>query len=103
MCEVDEAKLKWIRFYDQLQQLLKRFQPIDYAPFVANRIKRCSAEPQLWAQTAPHHLLHSIEANCAYPRGQNHDPVTWNKLAEEYCHERNVDDSQGNVDLLVVH
>jgi len=33
------------------------------------------------AQTPLHRLLHSIEANCKYSRGQNNDPVTWNRLA----------------------
>ena len=80
MPDVDEAKLTWLRFYGQLEALLRRHQPIDYGVAVAKRMRLCARMPKLFAQTPPHSLLHSVEANCAYARGQNTDVVTERSL-----------------------
>jgi hypothetical protein len=68
------------RFYEELDRFLKRHRPDDYAPFAAERLWQTMAEmdegdPRKFSQTPPHRILHSIEANCAYWRRQNHDPV----------------------------
>lgn len=78
---MDEAKLAWLRFYDDLETVLKRFRPLDYAMAVAQRMRRCAHEPSEFAKSPPHWLLHSVEAYCAYSRGQNHDTVDQRALA----------------------
>lgn len=71
-----KAKMQMQRFYDRLESLLKRHQPVDYAPFAASILKEAIATPnRLGIVIPPHRVLHSIEANCRYARGQNHDPV----------------------------
>lgn len=67
-------------FYAALEEKLKRFQPIDYSPFVAEQLEQVRLGNRRRAQLPPHFLMHSIEANCAYTRGQNRDPVTWNRF-----------------------
>ena len=78
---MDEAKLAWLRFYDDLETVLKRFRPLYYAMAVAQRMRRCAHEPSEFAKSPPHWLLHSVEAYCAYSRGQNHDTVDQRALA----------------------
>ena len=76
-----EAKAELRRFYWKLEDILKRHQPIDYASVVAERIRCSLSDFRKMAASPPHYLLHSIEANCAYSRGQNRDLVDWNRLA----------------------
>jgi len=61
-----------LRFYGRVRNLVKRYPPHDYAPFVASRILRFADHPEKWQSWPPHTLLHSIEANCSYYcRGYN--------------------------------
>jgi hypothetical protein len=68
-------------FYGNLESVLKRHQPIAYAPYAAQRLAAAFERPTMLAQIRPHHLLHSIEANCAYTRKQNRDSVDSNRIA----------------------
>ena len=62
-------------FYQALERLLKRHQPIAYASAAARRLLAAGDDIEKLRRAPPHRILHSIEANCAYARGQNHDPV----------------------------
>jgi hypothetical protein len=70
------------RFYESLEGLLKRHQPIDYGPYAALKLRESQEDgvTQL-ARIPPHYVLHSIEANCRYARGQNSDAVDWPRFA----------------------
>ena len=75
-----QAKIQQREFYAQLEDLLKRHQPIDYAPFAAERLRQAFEDLDKdnglkFCQTPAHRILHSIEANCAFARGQNNDKV----------------------------
>jgi hypothetical protein len=67
--------------YAGLEAILKRHQPQDYAIFAAKKLAEAFENKASLAHFRPHHMLHSIEANCAYSRGQNHDRVDFNRLA----------------------
>jgi len=69
------------RFYADLEALLKRHQPRDYAIFATQHLHAVFDDTKKCAQFPPHQMLHSIEANCAYARGHNSDPVDLNRLA----------------------
>ncbi len=77
-----EAAVRMQGFYSRLESLLKRHQPMDYAPFASAALKAALAAPDRSAPVAAHHVLHSIEANCRYTRGQNHDPVDRNRFIQ---------------------
>lgn len=77
-----EAVITMQRFYDHLESLLKRHRTIDYAPFASGVLKAALEAPDRSVSIAPHHVLHSIEANCRYTRGQNHDPVDRNRFIQ---------------------
>ncbi len=67
-------------FYSALENKLKRFQPIDYAPFASLTMRKGLEDIKMRVYFPPFKILHSIEANCAYARGQNKDPVDKSRL-----------------------
>ena len=73
---VRKANLKMLSFYDVLEKKAKRHLPRKYILYIAERLTQCRRDLKKFAQTPPHHLLHSIEANCAYHKdgydGRNH-------------------------------
>lgn len=71
------------RLYEELETILKRHNPVDYAVFVSSRLREIESDPgsRGVSQTPPHRLIHSVEACCAYSRRQNHDPLTQNRFA----------------------
>ena len=70
------SKAQWQKFYQNVEQLLKRHHPIEWSQMVANNFRDCRTDFERFAWRPPQHMLHSIEANAAYWRRQNHDPVT---------------------------
>ena len=76
-----EAKSNRRQFYQDLERLLKKHQPVEYAPYAARRLRQSWGQDKLMAQSPPHYLLHSIEANCCYARGHRNVPVDYNRLA----------------------
>src|SRR5947209_10790540 len=73
------------KFYQELEAVLKRHQPIEYIPFAVSRLKeavddRKKGDFAKWIQTPHHKIFHSIEANCAFARKHNRDPVNLNRL-----------------------
>jgi hypothetical protein len=71
-----KARLAWRLLYEKLEKHLKRHQPADYVAYAIERLREVKADARMFAQIPPHFVIHSIEANCAYTRGQNKDPVT---------------------------
>jgi hypothetical protein len=63
-----KSKIKAIRFYEELERLLKRYRPEKYGPILANMIYELLDKPEQWRYYPLHFLIHSIEANCAYHR-----------------------------------
>jgi hypothetical protein len=76
-----DAANELARFYENLETLLKRHQPRDYAIFATRQLDAAFGDPKKLAQFSPHHVLHSIQANCAYTRGHSSDPVDFNRFA----------------------
>ena len=67
-------------FYSVLEDKLKRFRPIDYAPFASQIMRQDLDDIRTRVSFPPFKILHSIEANCVYARGQNKDPVDKRRL-----------------------
>jgi hypothetical protein len=82
----EEERRRWendrrmIRFYNSLEGVLKRHNPVEYILAMSYRLHECSQDPKRWRQTPPFRVVHSIEACCAYARGHSEDPVTLNRL-----------------------
>jgi hypothetical protein len=76
-----EAANEMRKLYADLETLLKRHRPRDYAIFATQHLEAVFDDTKKYAQFSPHQVLHSIEANCAYARGHNSDPVDINRLA----------------------
>lgn len=76
-----KARSDWRLFYEKLEQYLKRYQPLDYAKYIANRIKEAKTDIQLAGRMPLHFVAHSLEACCRYARGQNKDVVDYNGFA----------------------
>ncbi len=76
-----EARSRMRQLYNKLETLLKRHQPKIYASFSAEFLRKGKEDFQYFKYAPPHLILHSIEANCAFARGQNADPVDWNRFA----------------------
>ncbi len=74
------SKIKADRFYEELERLLKRYNPEVFAPIVATFIYQLFDKPDRWRFFPVHHLIHSIEANCAYSRSYINDPLTENRI-----------------------
>jgi hypothetical protein len=73
------------QFDIELETLLKRHLPYDYATFASARLWTALEEmnagnPNKFAQTPPHRVIHSIEANCAYCRRHGYEKVDLNRL-----------------------
>jgi hypothetical protein len=67
-------------FYSALEDKLKRFQPIDYAPFASLMMRKGLDDLRTGVFFPPFKILHSIEANCSYVRGQNRDVMNQYRL-----------------------
>ncbi len=76
-----KAKGRMLQFYDVLEKCLKRYRPEAYTPYMARRLRECLTTPKKLAQTPPHWILHSMEANCAYHRPGYDDCVDYNSMA----------------------
>lgn len=64
-----EARAEARRFHEELESLLKRFDPGHFVLGCSEQIGQVldgKAMPKYWR---PHHLIHAIEAMCAYMRG----------------------------------
>ena len=57
-------KLQALKFQEELERRLKRYNPHDYAYFVAQIIEKSFDSLDLQRRFPLHFLLHSIEANC---------------------------------------
>lgn len=80
--KVDLSRLNAIRFEEDLEAAVKRYDPADYAAEASKKL--CAgldgtAKISTWR---PHHLIHSMEACCAYHRRGRADPVTRDSLAK---------------------
>lgn len=73
-------KLQVLRFHEELERYLKRYNPYDYSFFAAQIIEDSFNNLELQRSFPLHFLLHSIEANCYYHRKQNNDPIDLKKL-----------------------
>lgn len=82
----EEERQHWVndrhmaRFYESLEGVLKRHDPIEYILAMAVRFEQCSKDYKKWTQTPPFRVVHSVEACCAYARGHSRDEVTLNRL-----------------------
>ena len=71
----EEERRRWendrrmVRFYNSLESLLKRHNPVEYILAMGRRFHECSQDDRKWRQTPPFRVVHSIEACCAYARG----------------------------------
>ncbi len=88
-----EEKRKWendrkmARFYESLEGVLKRHDPCEYILAMAARLRECEEDERKLRQTPPFLAIHSVEACCAYARG-NRDAVTLNRIYKAmnvYC------------------
>jgi len=72
-----QSKIKAQGFENRLRQILKRYSPDSYGPTTANVLVDVLDNLQSWKYFPPHHLVHSIEANCAYyaPAYANDNPT----------------------------
>jgi hypothetical protein len=78
--KIDAERAMWL-LHAKLEAILNRHQPGDYARFAATQLAAATADPKMLAQIRPHHILHSIEANCSFTRRHNRDAVTWDCIA----------------------
>lgn len=69
------AKRRVTSYYEELERLLKRHDPLDLAPQFAIKLRATRTLTDKGLDHPPHFLLHAIEANLAYHRGQNRDPI----------------------------
>lgn len=70
------AEARADRFYSGLQRLLKRYDPRDFGPVVAGMVFDLVNRPYYWRYYPLHHLVHAIEANCAYHKPPRRRAVT---------------------------
>ena len=79
---LDESKLKVMRFESELEGALKRFDACQYALAASKQLKAALANSEtMYSRWRPHHLMHSIEACCAYHRRGRADAITTGRLA----------------------
>ncbi len=74
-----ENDRRMVRFYESLEGVLKRHDPHEFILAMAGRMRECRENETKWRQTPPFRVVHSVEACCAYARG-NSDPVTLNRI-----------------------
>jgi hypothetical protein len=92
-----EERRRWqndrrmIRFYESLEGVLKRHDPVEYILAMSARLRQCRDDEKKWRQTPPFRAVHSVEASCAFARGHSRDPVTLNRIfrAMNIYHEHN--------------
>lgn len=63
------------RFFGDLEKILKRHHPKDFVPLAIRVIHNVLNDPNKQVYYPIHHVIHSIEASCAYSRSYN-DQVT---------------------------
>lgn len=61
-----EAKRRADTYYAGLRRLVRKYKPAEFGRAVASIIYRVLHDRSLWPYYPLHHLVHSIEANCAY-------------------------------------
>ncbi len=80
--QVDESRLRALRFDDDLEAKLKPFDPKDYACAASTQMNEAldgRARVAIWR---PHDSIHSIEASCAFRRRHSRAQVSRNDLAK---------------------
>ena len=80
------AKIRAERFYSELARLLNRYNPRDYGPAVAKMVFDFLDKPAEWRYYPPHHLVHSIEVNCAYHKSYRNQQVTLQRINQIMNH-----------------
>jgi hypothetical protein len=77
----ESSRLRVLRFENALEDVVKRHRSLDWAIAAARKLKSISDnyDGPVWA---PYELLHSIEACCAYSRGNRNEPVTELRLRQ---------------------
>ena len=62
------------KHYNNLENILKRHNPVSYILATALRLNEGRTDPVKWKRMPPFQAAHSIEACCAYARGHASDP-----------------------------
>lgn len=65
---LDSAIARAITFENELERLVKRYLPINFAPLAASTLLGVLSNQNQWGTYPPHIIVKSIEANCAYFR-----------------------------------
>jgi hypothetical protein len=61
------------RFIDELERIVKRFNPESFGPTMSNFIYESIVDQKKWRYFPLHFALNAIEANCAYHRSYRND------------------------------
>lgn len=83
---IDEAIRRARAFNRELERLTKRYQPRQFAPFVATILHKVLGDQSQWARYPPHTLVNAIEANCAYFRGHRDVEFSQNRFDQIINH-----------------
>ena len=77
---LEQSRARGKRIEAEVAQLLKRYKPENYARVATAILAEVVGNNRRMAGFPPHHLIHSIEANCAYYRPQYDDPVDGDRV-----------------------
>lgn len=69
-------------FQDRLRVRLQDLHPDDFLPRAAIQLERALGDIRVMRKWPAHHLLHAMEANCAYHRHYRREAVTEDSLAK---------------------
>ena len=110
---VDEAKLTAMHFDEELEDQLKRLDPVEYACAGSEKARLALAGKVYPGHWRPHHLMHSIEASCAYHRRYKREEVTekrlrqimnlYNEYPEPYSHHLLANEQKLDLAMRVMH
>jgi hypothetical protein len=73
-------------FREKLQTMLKRYDPVSYAVFVADMIEYIFENRRQMARYPLHFMLHSIQSNLLYHHEHRHEEITLEKFQKIMRH-----------------